>query len=337
MGITSMPPTTPQTNASLEDIVSHLRARDNFVITGHVSPDGDCLGSQLALACTLRQMGKRAVCVLAKNDPIGRPLSVLPGASDMVPAALYDGPCDVFVAVDVPTVERIGDAARLLERAQLSITVDHHAADVAMTDLVHVEPDVPATALMVWDMCLQLVERPTKEAALCAYAGLATDTGCFQFQNAGALAFSGALSLVEHGADPAFIAREFFQYRTLASMRLEALAIDRAVFSCRNRCVVSFVSSADMERLGAVKADTEPLVDALRRIAGVEVAVMLREQDGSVRGSARAKDAADVSVLARSFGGGGHTAAAGFTVEDTLERALAQVLERMDALYGASS
>ncbi|MDY3129402.1 MAG: DHHA1 domain-containing protein [Berryella intestinalis] len=332
-----MSATTPQTNASLKDIVSELRAGDDFVITGHVSPDGDCLGSQLALAHTLRQMGKRAVCVLAKDDPLDRPFSLLPGASDMVPAALYEGACDVFLAVDVPTVERIGDAARLLEGARLSITVDHHAVDTTMTDLVHVEPAAPATALMVWEMCLQLVGRPTSEAALCAYAGLATDTGCFQFQNADASAFSGALSMVEHGADPAFVAREFFQYRTLASMRLEALAIERAVFSCGGRCVVSFVSAADMERLGAVKADTEPLVDALRKIAGVEVAVMLREQDGSVRGSARAKDAADVSVLARGFGGGGHTAAAGFTVEDTLEGALDQVLARIDTLYGASA
>ena len=117
-------PVTPQTNVSLTEISAVLKSRDDYVICGHVSPDGDCLGSQLALAGILRRLGKRVTCVLAKPEKPDVRLSFLPGLADMVYARDFMGEVGTFVAVDVPNRERIGDASRLLDEAEYSITID---------------------------------------------------------------------------------------------------------------------------------------------------------------------------------------------------------------------
>ena len=266
---------TPQTNTDLGAIAEALRSRDDFIICGHVSPDGDCLGSQLGLAAALKGLGKRVTCLLAKDEPIDERLGFLPGAAELVPAASFDGIARTFVAVDVPTRERIGEAAAaLLEGCDLTVTVDHHAVDSTMTDLVYVDPDAASTTMLVWELAGLLGAERAGDVAQCCYTGLVTDTGRFQYQN-------------------------------------------------------------DFEATGAVKADAEPIIDALRSVAGVRVACMLREQGDVVRGSLRAKDDTDVAAVARSFGGGGHVAAAGFTLSCTLDEARRLVDEALAATFAS--
>ena len=139
---------TPQTNATLAEIAAVIRERDDFVICGHVSPDGDCLGSQLALWHALKAMGKNAACVLVRDEPLEDALKFLPGVSSMVPAESYHGPCSVFVGLDVPSRERIGAATALLDASTTSITVDHHACDVTMCEYVYVDPDAASASML---------------------------------------------------------------------------------------------------------------------------------------------------------------------------------------------
>ena len=141
---------TPQTNTTLSEIASALAERDHFVIGGHVSPDGDCLGSALGLAWALRQLGKQVACVLARDEEPPSDLMFLPGADGLVPAAGFEGPCECFIAVDVPTPERLGDGARLHEAAPFTVTVDHHAVPRAMSDLSYTDPDAASTSLLSW-------------------------------------------------------------------------------------------------------------------------------------------------------------------------------------------
>ena len=325
---------TPQTNASLTSIATELASRDNFVICGHVSPDGDCIGSQLALMHTLRALGKNATCVLVKPDPLDANLMFMPGADDLIPACEFSGPVSTFVAVDVPTRERIGeDACKLLDAADFSITIDHHAVDARMTDLDYTDPDSASTTMMIWSVCNMLMDTPPVESALCAYTGLVTDTGCFQFQNTDGAAFESASSMVAAGVRPSDVARNVMQDRSLASLKLASLAIDRMVFTKGGAGVVSYVTKEDMERLGAVKSDAEPLVNTLRSVRGVKVAAMLREQDDNIRGSLRAKDDSDVSVIARAFNGGGHKAAAGCRFDCSVEEAVKQMLSAFEEAF----
>lgn len=330
--------TTPQTNATLAQIADVLLAHDDFVVCGHVSPDGDCLGSQLALAAALRARGKRAVCVLVKDEPLDAGLAAsLPGADELVFAGAYEGPVGVFVGVDVPTRERIGEAGRALrDRCDLAVTVDHHAVETTMADYVYVDPDSASTTMLVWQLAKLLGVERADAVATCCYVGLVTDTGRFQYQNTDAAAMRAASEMVECGADPASVAREVFQNRTLASVRLEGTAVSRMRLGAGGAFAISWVSLDDFAAFGAVKADAEPLVNALRQIAGVRVACMLREQEEDVRCSFRAKDDTDVSALARLFGGGGHKAAAGCTLHCSLDEAVVQV-ERVVAEAVAAS
>lgn len=321
---------TPQTNTTLAAIACALRERDHFVICGHVSPDGDCLGSQLALAAALRQAGKQCACVLARDEEPPRDLAFLPGFDGLVPAARYEGPCEVFVAVDVPTTERVGDAARLQAAADLTVTVDHHAVPEAMSVLSYTDPDVASTTMLVWELAAVLGAERDRIVATCCYTGLMTDTGRFQYQNADAAAFAAAAEMVAAGAEPAVISRRIYQSRSLASVQLEGRNVDHMALSAGGSAALSWLSQADFEACGACKADAEPMVDVLRAIDGVEVACMLREQpDGEIRGSLRAKGDADVAAIARAFGGGGHTAAAGFTFAGTLVQAVDALAERL--------
>ncbi len=320
---------TLQTNVDLAGIAAELAERDDFVICGHVSPDGDCIGSQLALMHALRAKGKRVACVLAKDEPIDVRLSFLPGADELVPAGSYDGPVGTFVAVDVPLRDRMGAAASsLLDRASLSVTIDHHANDLSMTDLVYVDPHVASTTMLVWDLAELLGSAPSFDVALCCYTGLVTDTGRFQYQNTDAAALRAATHMVEAGVDPSAVSRAIFQNRSLASVRLEGVAVDRMRLGARGSYVLSWLTRDDFSRYDASKSDAEPLIDTLRSLRGVRLACMLRDQGDSVRGSFRAKDDTDVAKLARSLGGGGHRAAAGFTISGPIEEAV----ERIDAL-----
>lgn len=325
---------TDQTNATLGEIAQFFEAHDNYVLCGHVSPDGDCIGSQLALASALRVIGKSADCVLVGTEPIPGSLSFLPGAHEMVPACDYQGEPEVFVALDVPNRERIGAASELLDRCGSSVTIDHHASDTPMTDLVHVDPDSASASIIVWEVVKLLCPNPPYESALCAYTGLVTDTGGFRFQNCDSIAFAAAAELVSMGVEPGYVATSVFQNRSLASLELEALTIGRMRLFADGAGAISWISQADLERFDAVKGDVEPLIDTLREIAGVRVACMLREQDDVVRGSLRAKDDTDVSALARKLSGGGHKAAAGFTLKTPIEESVELLKREIGELLG---
>ncbi|WP_139652871.1 DHH family phosphoesterase [Raoultibacter phocaeensis] len=328
---------TPQTNSDLAGIAEALRTAERFAVCGHVSPDGDCLGSQLVVYHALRTLGKDVTCLLAKPDPIEAGLLFLPGIEDMVPAADYDGAPDVFIAVDVPTPERMGAAAAAVQaRSQTTVTIDHHAADDAMSTYTFVDPDAASTTMLVWELAGLLGIERSPEMATCAYTGLVTDTGRFQFQNTDQAAFAAAFEMVQAGADPAAVAREVFQNRSIASLELEGIALARMRFGMDGAYVASYLTREDFEKTGAVKSDAEPLINTIRAVAGIRVACMLREEPEHVRGSFRAKDDTDVAAIARTMGGGGHRAAAGFTLYDSLDQAIERVDAAVAAALGAS-
>ena len=225
-------------------------------------------------------------------------------------------------------------AAELLDRASTSITVDHHAAEVRMCEHAYIDPDSASASILVWDLVKLLCDKPPLESALCAYIGVMTDTGGFRFQNSDERAFSAASELIAYGVDPALAATSVFQNRTMASLKLEAAVIDRMRVFADGEAALSWISSDDMERFGAIKADAEPLIDAIRALHGTRLACMLREQDGKVRGSLRSKDATDVAALARELDGGGHRSAAGFTLDMPLDEAVEFMMGKMVGLLG---
>ncbi len=310
------------TNTTLAALADELLKAQDIVIAGHVNPDGDCLGSQLALFQMLRLLGKDVTVVLAHDDPLPRELCFLPGAEAFVPARALPGAIELFMAVDAGVPERIGDADELRQRAKRTITLDHHGVACGMSDLNYSDPDAAATALLVWDLIKLLPLEPSAEAATCTLTGLITDTGSFRYQNADARAFEAAAEMVHTGAEPAEVAKNLYQNNSLASLLLERAAIEHLRLLDDGTIGLSWVSMQDMQDCHAQRSDAENLVNVVRSIAGVRVACVLRDRGSEVRGSLRAKDATDVSALARALGGGGHRAAAGFTIKKGLPEAI---------------
>lgn len=309
-----------------------LKAAKTVALCGHKNPDGDCLGSILALASILNDAGIQATPLLA-NPYQPKDLAFLEGYDTLVAAGDYKGNPDVFVMVDVPNDERMLDGAAVKARAKVSIKIDHHAGPDDVADLCYIDESAAAAGMLVWELAGQMCNERSASVAQNCYAALLTDTGSFRFQNADADAFAAAAQMVAAGADPAFVATEVYQRKSLASLRLSSRVADRARFECEGRLVISWMDDADLAELGATKEDCEDLIDVVRQIDGPEVCVVLRGQADSIRGSIRSKSGHDVRAIAMQMNGGGHVAASGFTLYGDMEQAIAEVIERVAASF----
>lgn len=314
---------TPQTNATLAEIARVLAAADDVVVCGHASPDGDCIGSTLALVHGLRALGKQAWGLVV--DPLPQAMGFLPGADELVLPRDFAGACGCFVAVDVPDLKRMGEAAAALhEAAPVTVRIDHHAVPARYSRYSHTDPAATSASTLVWEVLGHLGAQ-TPHAATCCYAGLMTDSGRFTFNNTDERAFRLAAEMVACGACPSEVAVALYENERLQALQLEARAFSRLELDAEAGWAMTYLTCDDFAEFGAVKADAEGVVDFIRRLGCVRALCCLREQDGKVRLSFRAKDDVNVREIAIRFGGGGHVAAAGATVEAPLAEVSQQV------------
>jgi phosphoesterase RecJ-like protein len=270
-------------------------------------------------------MGVPTVPTLADERPAPATYAWLPGFALYASASDLESP-EVFVALDTPNLERLGVACGLAESADKLLVIDHHPDATEYGDVHVLYPNAAASGQIVWKLMEALDLKPTPEIALCCYTALLTDTGRFSYQNTTPDALRDAADMIEAGVDPSEVARLAYQSRSAASLALEARAMSRLV--CVNHDLVAYtwVDDADFEETGARPEETEHLPEAIRVVDTIEVAVLLRQRGSEVRGNLRAKTSFDVGSVARALGGGGHTAAAGFTVENAL---VPDVVERL--------
>lgn len=313
-----------------------FKGAKTVALCGHKNPDGDCLGSILALASALSDAGIQATPLLATHEKPGN-LDFLAGYDRLVYADSYDIDPDVFVMVDVPNEERMADGATVKARAKAAVKVDHHQGPEDVADICYIDESAAAAGMLVWDLVSQMAAKPSAAVAANCYAALLTDTGSFRFQNTDAAAFAAASQMVACGADPASIATQVYQRKSLAALNLESRVASRARFECGGHLVISWMDQADLAELGASKDDCEELMDVVRQIDGPEVCVVLRGQGDHIRGSIRSKSSHDVRAIAMQMNGGGHVAASGFTLYSDMESALAEVIDRVGASFGLST
>lgn len=306
-------------------VAVELRKASTVVVCAHVKPDGDAIGSVLGLTMALRDIGIPAVPTLADNEPAPASYEFLPGFGLFVPAAELEPP-QVFVALDTPTPNRLGVAADLAAAADTLIVVDHHPDNSGFGTVNLTDSGAAATGLMVWRLLRALEHRPSPEVALCCWVALVTDTGRFAYSNTSPDALRDAAAMLESGADPAEAHHMLYESRTTASMVLETRVLSRLTLANQGRVAYAWVEDADYPATGAQPWETEHLVDAVRALAGIDVALLLRVHPDGVRVNLRAKTGHDVSSVARRWGGGGHVAAAGFNHAGDLEAVLAELL-----------
>ena len=302
-------------------------------VCGHINPDGDCLGSVLALTSVLNGAGIEATPLLASKDKPAA-LDFLPGYDTLVPALDYADDPDVFVMVDVPNDERMRDGAAVKARAKATVKIDHHMGPDDVADICYIDESAAAAGMLVWELAKQMCDTPSMDVAKNCYAALLTDTGSFRFQNADEAAFESAAQMVAAGADPAYAATQFYQRKTIPALKLESLVVSRLQIECQGHLAISWVEERDLEQLGARKDDCEELIDVVRQIAGPEVSVILRGQKDCIRGSIRSKTSHDVRAIAMQMNGGGHVAASGFTLYGSMQDAIGEVVARVGASFG---
>lgn len=322
--------------ASFDEVTRLLEDASTIAVCAHTSPDGDALGSELALIELIetRWPNKTVVGLLADDDVVPRIYQFLPGADRLVRAASYEGSPDVFFCVDLSQPGRLADAEAVLARSAHAVVLDHHPSGDRFWDAGVVRPEAAAAGVLVAEYALHLQGSLTPSMAQCLLCALMTDTGRFQYQNANGEAFRVASALVDAGASPSEVALRVYQSDRLGYLHLSATVMGRITTFERGKIAYSYATSADFAATGVPVAECDGLVDLVRRVDGSEIALFLKEvPGGKVRGNLRAKSDRDISCVAREMGGGGHPAAAGFTVEGDIDQALSVVLPKLRALY----
>jgi bifunctional oligoribonuclease and PAP phosphatase NrnA len=308
------------------------RARD-VALACHVDPDGDALGSMLAMQ---RQLAKRGVKVCASYGAAGQrevPFSVppqytfLPGLSDLIhPRDFPDAP-ELLIAFDCASVERLGSLRPNAEAAQTVLVLDHHASGEAFGDVRLVDADAPATAVVVAELLDRLGAELDRETAICLYVGLVTDTGRFSYSSTTAETLSLGARLMEFGIDHAAINRRVWETHSFGYLKVLARALERARLVPEAGLTWTVITQEDLDDLGITLAETEGLIDVLRAVEVAECALVLKEQpSGEWKASMRSKGRVDVGAVAERMGGGGHAFASGFTSAEELEDVVESVV-----------
>ena len=285
---------------------------NNIVLISHINPDGDALGSSLSLYPILKRL-KKNVKVFNVTKPLPMYLDFLPNF-DKVTNTLPKN-IDLMISFDCGSFDRLG----IEERPKFLINIDHHISNTKYGDINIIDPDAASTSQVVFNMLKANNVEIDKDSATCIYTALVTDTGSFQYESVNDKVFSMASELVKSGVKPDFVAKMLFQRDRLSRLRLLAKAYDTIELYCDGKVAFVEVTKEMMEITGAIKDDTDTLVNSVRNIVSVEVACMLREDEDGIKISLRSKNYADVSKIATKYGGGGHIRAAGATLKDEFD------------------
>ena len=306
---------------TLEQILENIEQRQDFLLTSHARPDGDSVGSLLALRGILTGMGKTAEMVI--SDPVPVIYKPLPHADRILQASQVNGNHEAAILLECDSVQRT--RIRGLDRYFL-MSIDHHVTGKPFASVNWIDPGACSCAEMIYRLAKAAGVKITPEIATCLYTAVLTDTGSFSYAPTDAHTFELARQLVNDGANPVRIAQNVYFSNPTSKMRLLGAALSK--LHREGSVAWMSVTREDMEHTGALEEDCEGLVNYALGIAGVEVAMFFRElPDHRVRVSMRSKGAVNVAAIAEQFGGGGHQCASGFAVDGPLSAAIERVLK----------
>jgi bifunctional oligoribonuclease and PAP phosphatase NrnA len=304
-------------------VLNAIERGNRFLVAAHARPDGDAIGSILACGMMLQQLGKRADMVSCDRVPVL--YQNLPCVDSIRVTDCIDGEYDAVILLECDGTERTG--LRGLE-GRFTINIDHHFSGKNFADINWIENDACAVAAMVYELAQLAGVRVTREMATCLYTAVLTDTGTFCYAGTDAHTFEVAADLVRHGADPVSIAQHIYFSNPASKMRLLGSALHN--LHREGRLAWMWITYDDLLHTAAAEEDCEGLVNYAIGIAGVDVAVFLRElKDHRIRLSLRSKGEINVARIAESFGGGGHSHASGCTVDGPLPVAAERILSQL--------
>ena len=296
-------------------IVEALRARQRFVISSHSRPDGDSIGSQVAMAYALRAMGKDVTVVNADAAP--PPLMAFPGVPEIRIAPTAEGDFDAAIIMECGDLKRTGVSG--LERSYV-INIDHHPGNSAYGQINWFNPGAAACAEMVYEVVRALGVPLTTEIATHIYLAILTDTGSFHYSSISTRTFDISRECLEAGVDPVLVARLVFDSNNMGRLKLFGSVLNLMQVDATGRIAALHVDHAMTEAAGGSYEDTEGLVNMPLTVKEIQASVFFKQEKGDeYRVSIRSKGDIDIGAVAKEYGGGGHKNAAGCTVTGVLD------------------
>jgi phosphoesterase RecJ-like protein len=308
------------------DAVDVLSRAEEVALACHVDPDGDALGSMLALQRCLESLGIATTASWGTvDDDVGSELAIppqysfLPGLDALVTPERFPARPDVMVAFDTGTAERLGSLQSAAEEAGTLIVIDHHASGLPFGDVRLVDGSLAATAVLVDELISRLGGSVDRDTAACLYTALVTDTGRFQYATTTPAVLRLAARLIALDIDHAAITQQVWNTHSFGYLKLLAQALNRAVLEPHAKLLWTAITQADLRRYGVAWQETEGLIEVLRSVEAAQVAMIAKEQsDGVWKVSLRSRGNVNVGHVARDLGGGGHSFLAGLVNEGDL-------------------
>ena len=320
----------------MDQIIRYLKNSDHILVATHTNPDGDAIGSLIAMGLCLDVLNKKTT--LYNESPIPAVYRFLP-ATNRVVRNLKNENYDLAVILDCGDLQRIGKAVSMVRQVPVIVNIDHHVTNTRFGHFQLIDTSACATAEIVYRLIKQMDVPFDKAIATSIYTGILTDTGSFRFSNTNRAAFSICQEMVGLGVDPYIIAQHVYGTYSLGRIKLLNLALDSIEISDNGKLSIMTLTQDMFNETHTQAEDVDGLINYAKRIEDIKMAALIQEHRNSKKKlnafnsfhiSLRSNGSVDVAAIAASFGGGGHSSAAGFSIESTLSDIKLQLLSMAD-------
>lgn len=312
-------------NCNLDDII---KSSGKILLLSHMNPDGDTLGSMCALYSMIyKRFKKKADMNVVSNVPLN--YKFLPNIN--LAQRYYDKSLvyDLVITLDVAAIDRVMDSKIFFDKAKCAINIDHHKTNPGFGDFQLIEPEASSCGEVLYNYFQANGWELTKDAAICLYTAIMTDTGNFRFENTSANVFRAAANLVEAGANPNYIYKQCYETKTKNFVMFQNYCVNKAVFLEDNKIAYTTVYKKDLEKFSAGDDYTDGIAETLRAIDSTEVSFVVKEVDTKLTKVSMRSKKVDVAEVCAKFGGGGHTFAAGCTIKAGIEDSIKKLLNEI--------
>ena len=302
----------------------------SIIILSHVNPDGDTLGTMVALYQTIKNYFQKNVSMVTVGK-IPDIYHFLPFIDEIKKAENFakDIQFDLAIAVDIAAKDRMADTLPIFNNSKIKMNIDHHKTNNNYGDVNFVRGDASCAGEVLFDILENLNLTPDPKVATGLYTAILTDTGGFRFENTNSTTLQKAAKMIEYGANPAQIAKFCYESKPKPMVLLQANSLTNACFAEENKIAYVCIKNSDLQKFGASNDHTEGIVEALRQIRTTEISFVLKEVDENTTKASLRSKTVDVSNIASIFGGGGHTFAAGCTIHKPIKIACDKMLEEI--------
>ncbi len=310
---------------TLDEILEQINNADKIVILTHENPDGDAIGSSLAMYHALKAYGKNPDVIIPEHSKV---FNCLPGI-EQIKGKSDTEHYDLAIALDCATIKMLNGFSNYFENAKVKVSIDHHGTNTMFGDYNYVNPDSPACSQILLVILEYFGIEITKDIGTCILAGIITDTGGFKYQGVTAETFEFVAWLLNKGVNVSKVYRQVLETKTKANFELHRIANNRVEFLEDGKVAYTYITKEDEESVHAENGDYEGIVENARDVENVEVSIFIRQTEKGCKVSLRSNEYVNVADACIAFGGGGHPKAAGCTIPGTIEQAKEMILKEI--------